>query len=80
MGTESTGYDVPVGTYEDAKAMVGTTTPVRFGDIAVNARVEAGRWTADPVAHRPGAAARRHVHQRLQTTPSTSSRSGSATT
>jgi hypothetical protein len=42
MGTESTGYDVPVGTYEDAKAMVGTTTPVRFGDIAVNARVEAG--------------------------------------
>jgi hypothetical protein len=27
MGTEATGYDVPVGTYEVAKAMVGTTTP-----------------------------------------------------
>jgi hypothetical protein len=36
MGTEATGYDVPVGTYEDAKAMVGTTTPVRFGEIAVS--------------------------------------------
>jgi acyl dehydratase len=35
MGTEATGYDVPVGTYEDAKAMVGATTPVRFGEIAV---------------------------------------------
>lgn len=35
-GTEATGYDVPIGTYEDAKAMVGQTTPVRFGEIAVN--------------------------------------------
>lgn len=34
--TEATGYDVPVGTYEDAKAMVGTTTAVRFGEIEVN--------------------------------------------
>jgi acyl dehydratase len=30
------GYDIPVGTYEDAKAMVGTTTPVRFGEVPVN--------------------------------------------
>ena len=36
MGTEATGYDVPAGTFEDAKAMVGTTTPVRFGEIAVS--------------------------------------------
>jgi acyl dehydratase len=35
-GTAATGYDVPVGTYEDARAMVGTTTPVRFGEIDVN--------------------------------------------
>jgi uncharacterized protein len=34
--TAATGYDVPVGTYEDAKAMVGTTTPVHFGEIDVN--------------------------------------------
>ena len=36
MSTEATGYDIPVGTYEDAKAMVGTTTPVRFGEVDVN--------------------------------------------
>jgi len=36
MGTEATGYDVPVGTYEDAKAMVGTKTSVRFGEVDVN--------------------------------------------
>jgi acyl dehydratase len=34
---EGTGYDIPVGTYEDAKAMIGSTTPVRFGEIDVNA-------------------------------------------
>ena len=36
MGTEATGYDIPVGTYEDAKAMLGTKTPVRFGEVDVN--------------------------------------------
>jgi uncharacterized protein len=34
--TDAIGYDVPVGTYEDAKAMVGTTTPVRFAELPVN--------------------------------------------
>jgi acyl dehydratase len=32
----STGYDIAVGTYEDALAMIGTTTPVRFGEVPVN--------------------------------------------
>jgi acyl dehydratase len=36
MDIEATGYDIPVGTYEDAKAMVGTTTPVRVGEVDVN--------------------------------------------
>lgn len=36
MGIEETGYEIPVGTYEEAKAMVGTTTPVRFGEVDVN--------------------------------------------
>ena len=31
-----TGYDVATGTYEDAQAMIGRTTPVRFGEVAVN--------------------------------------------
>ena len=30
MGTEATGYDVPVGAYEDAKAMVGRHTGLTF--------------------------------------------------
>jgi acyl dehydratase len=37
MDIDDTGYDIAVGTYEDAAAMVGTTTPVRFGEISVNA-------------------------------------------
>jgi acyl dehydratase len=37
MGTEATGYDIPVGTYDDARAMIGTTTPARTGEIEVNA-------------------------------------------
>ena len=36
MGTESTGYDIPVGSYEDARAMIGTTTPIRCGEVEVN--------------------------------------------
>lgn len=36
MGTEDTGYDIPVGTYEDALAMVGTATPVRRAELPVN--------------------------------------------
>jgi acyl dehydratase len=32
----STGYDIAFGTYEEALAMVGTTTPVRFGQVEVN--------------------------------------------
>jgi hypothetical protein len=36
MGVEATGYDVPVGTYEDAMAMVGAPAPVRFGAVDVN--------------------------------------------
>jgi len=36
VGTERTGYDIPVGSYEDAKAMIGTTTPVRRGEVEVN--------------------------------------------
>jgi acyl dehydratase len=31
-----TGYDVAFGTYEEAHAMVGTTTPVRFGEVPVD--------------------------------------------
>jgi uncharacterized protein len=30
------GYEIPSGTYEDAKALVGWTTPVRFGEVDVN--------------------------------------------
>ncbi len=32
----STGYRVPIGTYQDAVAMVGRRTDVRFGQVAVN--------------------------------------------
>ena len=32
----SSGYDIAFGTYEEAKAMIGMTTPVRFGKVAVN--------------------------------------------
>jgi len=32
----STGYDIAVGTYEDALAMVGYSTPARFGEAPVN--------------------------------------------
>jgi acyl dehydratase len=32
----STGYDIATGTFEDAKAMIGHTTPVRFGEVPVN--------------------------------------------
>jgi acyl dehydratase len=32
-----TGYDIVFGTYEEALAMVGATTPVRFGQVEVNA-------------------------------------------
>ncbi len=31
-----TGYDVAFGTYEEAQAMVGMTTPVRFGEVPVD--------------------------------------------
>ena len=34
LGT--TGYDIAVGTYEDALSMIGHTTPVRFGEMPVN--------------------------------------------
>jgi acyl dehydratase len=33
---DAIGYEVPSGTYEDAKAMVGRTTPIRFGHVDVN--------------------------------------------
>ena len=33
----STGYDIATGTFEEARAMVGHTSPVRFGAVAVNA-------------------------------------------
>ena len=36
MGTDATGYDIPVGDYADARAMVGTTRPVRFAEVPVN--------------------------------------------
>lgn len=32
----STGYDIAFGTYEEARAMIGHTTPVRFGHVDVN--------------------------------------------
>jgi acyl dehydratase len=32
----STGYDIAVGTYEDAVAMIGYTAPTRFGVAPVN--------------------------------------------
>ena len=35
-GLGSTGYEVAVGSYEDARAQVGTTTPVRFGELPVD--------------------------------------------
>jgi uncharacterized protein len=35
-GIGSTGYDIAVGSYEDAVAMGGYTTPVRFGVAPVN--------------------------------------------
>jgi len=35
-GLGSTGYDIAVGTYEDALAMIGYTTPVRFAEVPVN--------------------------------------------
>lgn len=35
-GRSRTGYDVATGTYEQARAMIGLTTPVRFGELAVN--------------------------------------------
>ena len=31
-----TGYDIAMGTYEDAVSMIGHTTPVRFGEAPVN--------------------------------------------
>ena len=33
---DAIGYEVPSGTYEEAKALVGCTTPVRFGEVEVN--------------------------------------------
>jgi acyl dehydratase len=33
----STGYDIAMGTLEEARAMIGHTTPVRFGVAPVNA-------------------------------------------
>ena len=35
-GIGGTGYDIAMGTYEDAVAMIGYTTPVRFGEAPVN--------------------------------------------
>jgi acyl dehydratase len=32
----STGFDMPFGTYEEARAMIGIQTPVRFGRVDVN--------------------------------------------
>jgi acyl dehydratase len=32
----STGYDIATGTYEDARSMIGHTTPVRFGAAPVS--------------------------------------------
>ncbi|HLN17054.1 MAG TPA: MaoC family dehydratase N-terminal domain-containing protein [Acidimicrobiales bacterium] len=34
---EGTGYEIAFGTFEEAKAMVGQATPVRFGRVEVNA-------------------------------------------
>ncbi len=34
--TQLTGYDISMGTYEDAIAMIGEKTQVRFGEVAVN--------------------------------------------
>ena len=36
MTDDPTGYALPVGSYEDARAMVGQRTEVRFGHIDVN--------------------------------------------
>jgi acyl dehydratase len=64
-GTRATGYDIPVGTYADARAMVGMTTPVRTGEIEVNAPMirhfaamiedgNAGYWDDDFAAEQWG--------------------------
>jgi acyl dehydratase len=34
--TAGTGYDIAMGTYEDAVAMIGQTTEVRYGEAPVN--------------------------------------------
>jgi len=34
--TSDTGYDIAFGTFDEARAMVGATTPVRFGNVEVN--------------------------------------------
>lgn len=31
-----TGFEIKMGTYEDARALVGTSTPVRFGEVPVD--------------------------------------------
>ncbi|MGO9457675.1 MAG: MaoC family dehydratase N-terminal domain-containing protein [Acidimicrobiales bacterium] len=35
-GRSRTGYDIATGTYEEARAMIGHKTEVRFGEVAVN--------------------------------------------
>jgi acyl dehydratase len=37
IDVDDIGYEVPSGSYEEARALVGSTTPVRFGEVEVNA-------------------------------------------
>lgn len=65
-GLAGTGYDIAFGTYEEAKAMIGATTPVRFGEIDVDAAMirhyaamvqdrNAGYWDEEFAAEQWGA-------------------------
>lgn len=60
-----TGYDIRFGTLEEARAMVGTTTPVRVGRVEVNTGMirhfaalvhdaNASYWDDDYAAHQWG--------------------------
>jgi acyl dehydratase len=60
-----TGYDIAMGTYEDAVSMIGHTTPVRFGEAPVNVAMvrhfaamvrdaNAGFWDEDFAAEQWG--------------------------
>lgn len=62
----ATGYDIAFGTYDEARAMIGTTTPVRFGEVDVSTGMirhfaamvhdaNAGFWDPDFAAEQWGA-------------------------